>query len=103
MYLPFIASFKSNQDKLHESYYRMRTCCAPIPLCSYIFLVGMLMSQFTVTGYDSCAHLAEETVSADKSAASAILLSVGVAAVAGLAYILALLFSIQVRPESLQR
>ena len=29
--------------------------------CRYIFLIGMLMSQFTITGYDACAHMSEET------------------------------------------
>ena len=35
-------------------------CC----LSGYIFLVGMLMSQFAISGYDACAHMSEVGVSA---------------------------------------
>ena len=55
------------------------------------------MSQFTVTGFDACAHMSEETRGADRSAPLAIVLAIGVSAVAGLAYLLAIVFSIQVR------
>ncbi|DBB05374.1 TPA: hypothetical protein ACH3X3_010590 [Trebouxia sp. C0006] len=61
----------------------------------YIFLVGMLMSQFTITGFDACAHMSEETVGADKSAPMAIVMAISVSAIAGFAYILAITFSIQ--------
>ena len=54
------------------------------------------MSQFTITGFDACAHMSEETVGADKSAPIAIVMAIGVSAVAGFAYILAITFSIQV-------
>ena len=54
------------------------------------------MSQFTITGFDACAHMSEETVGADKSAPVAIVMAIGVSAVAGFAYILAITFSIQV-------
>lgn len=27
----------------------------------YVFLVGLLMSQYTVTGFDASAHMSEET------------------------------------------
>src|SRR5438876_3643482 len=33
----------------------------------YIFLIGMLLAQYTLTGYDASAHLTEETHSADVS------------------------------------
>ena len=68
--------------------------------CRYIFLVGMLMSQFTITGFDACAHMSEETTGADKSAPMAIVMAIGVSAVAGFAYLLAVTFSIQVRQLS---
>ncbi len=67
-----------------------------VHLCRYIFLVGMLMSQFTITGFDACAHMSEETVGADKSAPMAIVMAISVSAIAGFAYILAITFSIQV-------
>ena len=62
----------------------------------YLFLVGMLMAQFTMTGFDACAHMSEETTGADKSAPTAIVISIAASFVAGLAYVLALTFSIQV-------
>lgn len=74
-------------------------------LCRYIFLVGMLMSQFTITGFDACAHMSEETKGPDKSAPIAIVMAISASAVAGFAYILAILFSIQstdnISPENI--
>lgn len=64
--------------------------------CRYLFFVGMLMSQFTITGFDACAHMSEETKGADKSAAWAIVMAISTSAIAGWGYLLALLFSIQV-------
>ena len=58
----------------------------------------MLMSQFTITGFDACAHMSEETKGADRSAPLAIVMAIGVSAVAGFAYLLAIIFSIQVCP-----
>ena len=49
-----------------------------------------------ISGYDSCAHLSEETKRADRNAAWGILLAVSISVVLGLGYIIALLFSIQV-------
>ncbi|KAK9918140.1 hypothetical protein WJX75_001594 [Coccomyxa subellipsoidea] len=62
---------------------------------AYIFFVGMLMAQFTFTGYDACGHMSEETKSADKTAAWGIVLAVGLSAISGFIYIIALMFSIQ--------
>jgi len=44
-----------------------------------------------------CGHMSEETKSADRSAPWGIVLAIGTSAVVGWGYILALLFSIQVR------
>ena len=69
-------------------------------VCRYVFLVGMLMSQFTITGFDACAHMSEETKGADKSAPLAIVMAIGASAVAGFAYLMAIIFSIQVTTPS---
>jgi amino acid transporter len=61
-----------------------------------IFLLGLLMSQFTLTGYDASAHMTEETKDAAKSGPRGIILTVGVSFVAGWMYLLSLTFSIQV-------
>ncbi|KAG0344731.1 hypothetical protein BG004_004207 [Podila humilis] len=61
----------------------------------YVVLLGLLQSQFTMTGYDASAHMTEETKNADVAGPIGILLAVGVSFVAGLGYLLALTFGIQ--------
>jgi len=57
--------------------------------------IGILMSQYTITGYDASAHLSEETHNASWSAPIGVLTSIIVSAVFGWFLILCLLFSIQ--------
>ena len=43
---------------------------SPIPfigITAYVFLIGMLLAQYTLTGYDASAHMTEETHQADVS------------------------------------
>jgi amino acid transporter len=54
------------------------------------FLLALLQAQWTYTGYDASAHVAEETVGARKASARGIVLSVAVSAVAGYLLLLAL-------------
>ncbi|KAF9974567.1 hypothetical protein BGZ73_002002 [Actinomortierella ambigua] len=61
----------------------------------YVALIGLLQSQFTMTGYDASAHMSEETKNSAVSSPVGILMAVGVSFVAGLAYLLSLTFSIQ--------
>jgi amino acid transporter len=42
----------------------------------YVFLTGLLMAQYTMTGYDASAHVAEETHAASRSAAVGMYMSV---------------------------
>ncbi len=42
----------------------------------YVFLTGLLMAQYTMTGYDASAHVAEETTQASRSAAVGMYMSV---------------------------
>lgn len=56
----------------------------------YVFLLGLLMAQYTYTGYDASAHVAEETKNAAKAAPRGIVTSVAVSVVGGFI----LLFSI---------
>lgn len=62
---------------------------------AYVAVIGILMSQYTITGYDASAHLSEETRDAARSAPIGVITAVGVSAIFGWFYILALLFSIQ--------
>lgn len=68
----------------------------------YAAILSLLVSQYSLYGYDAAAHLTEETKGADKNGPIAILSSIGIISVFGWAYILALTFSIQVllSPES---
>ena len=62
---------------------------------AYVAVCGILMAQYTITGYDASAHLSEETNNASWNAPLGVLMSVGVSAVFGFFLIIALLFSIQ--------
>lgn len=61
----------------------------------YAFLVGLLMSQYTLTGYDASAHVAEETISAATEAPKGIVRSVWVSIVAGLVLLVSVTAAIQ--------
>jgi amino acid permease (GABA permease) len=58
----------------------------------YIFLLGLLMSQYTITGYDASAHMSEETKSSDKNGAYGILSAITISIIVGWGYILGLAF-----------
>jgi amino acid transporter len=64
---------------------------APFVLC---FLLATLQAQWTYTGYDASAHVAEETVMARLNSAWGVFLSVAVSALVGYVVLLALTWSI---------
>ncbi len=49
----------------------------------YVFLMGLLMAQYTYTGYDASAHVAEETKNASRAAPRGIVMSVLVSIIGG--------------------
>ncbi|MGH3095682.1 MAG: amino acid permease, partial [Streptosporangiales bacterium] len=61
----------------------------------YVFLIGLLMAQYTYTGYDASAHVAEETRGAARSAPRGIVMSVLVSIIAGWVLLVAVTASIQ--------
>jgi amino acid permease (GABA permease) len=61
----------------------------------YAVLIGLLMAQYTYTGYDASAHVAEETHGADRSAPRGIVMSVVVSVLAGFVLLVAITWSIQ--------
>jgi len=61
---------------------------APLAL---VFVLGLLQAQWTYTGYDASAHVAEETVMARLNSAWGVFLSVAVSAVVG--YVLLLILT----------
>jgi len=58
------------------------------------FVLALLQAQWTYTGYDASAHVAEETVKARKNSAWGVFLSVAVSAVVGYVLLLILTWSI---------
>lgn len=68
---------------------------------AWAFLLGMLQAQWTYTGFDASAHMAEETSDPRRTAPWGIVLSVGVAGVAGYLLLIALTLGIRSIPEVL--
>ena len=55
---------------------------------------GFLLTQYTITGYDACAHLSEETASASSAAAKGIWRSIFYSAIGGYILLLCVVFAI---------
>lgn len=68
---------------------------------AWAFLLGLLQAQWTYTGYDASAHMAEETSDPRRVVPWGIVMAVAVAGVSGYALILALTFGISTIPEVL--
>jgi len=61
----------------------------------YVALVGLLLAQYTFTGYDASAHMTEETHGADNSGPKGIVMSILVSLAAGWVLLIGLTFAIQ--------
>jgi amino acid permease (GABA permease) len=61
----------------------------------YVVLIGLLLAQYTFTGYDASAHMTEETRSADVAGPRGIVMSIVVSLVAGWALLIGVTFAIQ--------
>ncbi|KAG9225370.1 hypothetical protein CCMSSC00406_0006243 [Pleurotus cornucopiae] len=62
---------------------------------AYLVVIGILMAQYTLTGFDASAHMTEETQNAAMSGSIGIVMAIGVSALLGWFLLLGLLFSIQ--------
>ncbi|KAL1917435.1 uncharacterized protein VTP21DRAFT_3828 [Calcarisporiella thermophila] len=62
---------------------------------AYVALIGVLMAQYTLTGYDASAHMTEETKRADVAGPVGMILAVLVSFLVGLFFLIGLLFSVQ--------
>ncbi|KAF8390083.1 hypothetical protein HHK36_024604 [Tetracentron sinense] len=60
----------------------------------YIFFLGLLMSQYTISGYDASAHMTEETKNADTNGPKGIISAIGISVVVGWGYILGITFAV---------
>lgn len=61
----------------------------------YVFALGLLLAQYTFTGYDASAHMTEETHDAARSAPRGIVMSIIVSLIAGWVLLLGVTFAIQ--------
>ncbi|HVA08228.1 MAG TPA: amino acid permease [Acidimicrobiales bacterium] len=66
----------------------------------FVFMVGLLMAQYTFTGYDASAHMSEETHNADLAAPRGIVTSIVVSLIAGWVLILAITSVIPSDPKT---
>jgi amino acid transporter len=59
----------------------------------FIFGLGLLMAQYTITGYDASAHMSEETRQASRTAAIGMIMSVVASVVFGFILLVAITFA----------
>jgi amino acid permease (GABA permease) len=82
----FVPSHHAPLSFIFTKFENQSTLGVPI----YVFMVGLLMAQYTFTGYDASAHMSEETHNADLAAPRGIISSIAVSLVAGWILILAI-------------
>src|SRR5919199_4074099 len=68
----------------------------------FVFGLGLLMAQYTITGFDASAHTAEETNKASRMAATGMWTSVFVSVVFGFILLVAVTFAIPSTDEALK-
>jgi amino acid permease (GABA permease) len=61
----------------------------------YVILIGLLVAQYTFTGYDASAHMTEETLDAARSGPRGIVMSIIVSLIAGWILLIGVTFAIQ--------
>ncbi|MFI6817002.1 amino acid permease [Nonomuraea sp. NPDC050328] len=64
-----------------------------LPFWFYVLPLGFLLTQYTITGFDACAHVSEETKGAAHSAARGLWQSIFYSAIGGWIVLLAFLFA----------
>lgn len=64
------------------------------PMFWFVFGIGLLMAQYTITGYDASAHMSEETRAASRAAAWGMVMSVVVSVVFGFLLLVAVTFAV---------
>jgi amino acid transporter len=60
----------------------------------YVFATGLAMAQYTITGYDASAHMAEETQQASRTAAIGMVMAVVVSVFFGFILLVAVTFAV---------
>jgi len=64
------------------------------PIFWFVFGIGLLMAQYTYTGYDASAHMSEETHGASRAAAIGVVMSVVMSVIFGFILLVAVTFAI---------
>src|SRR3954471_24027073 len=64
------------------------------PVFWFVFGLGLLMAQYTYTGYDASAHMSEETRKASRAAAVGVVMSVVMSIIFGWILLLAVTFAV---------
>ncbi|MHA6618202.1 amino acid permease [Pseudonocardia sp. DLS-67] len=60
----------------------------------FVFGIGLLMSQYTITGFDASAHMSEETRSASRTAALGMVMAVVASVIFGFVLLVAVTFAV---------
>jgi amino acid transporter len=60
----------------------------------FVFGIGLLMAQYTYTGYDASAHMSEETQKASRAAAWGVVMSVVMSVIFGFVLLVAVTFAV---------
>ena len=61
----------------------------------YVFFIGLLLAQYTITGFDASAHMSEETENAAVAGPKGMVTSVWLSGIAGYVLLLAVTFAIE--------
>ena len=64
------------------------------PTFWFVFGIGLLMAQYTYTGYDASAHMSEETRAASRAAAVGVVMSVVMSVIFGFVLLVAVTFAV---------
>jgi amino acid transporter len=64
------------------------------PVFWFVFGIGLLMAQYTITGFDASAHMSEETRMASRAAAWGVVMSIVVSVVFGFVLLVAVTFAV---------
>ncbi len=94
----FVPSHHASASFIFTKFENKSTLGVPI----YVFMLGLLMAQYTFTGYDASAHMSEETHNADLAAPRGIVSSIVVSLIAGWILILAITSVIPTNPSDVR-
>lgn len=94
--LPLVARPNTQSISYVFTHFEMDSDATGITSKPYAIILSVILSNYSLYGYDAAAHLTEETKGADRTGPRAILSSIGIISVFGWAYNLALTFSIKV-------